>query len=93
MSKQSDVTIELSGEKFEIKVAQGETILEVCLREDINAPYSCMSGSCTACLADTLSGTVEMEYADALTEDELKAGKILTCQAKPTSEKVHIKYP
>ncbi|MGE3972947.1 MAG: 2Fe-2S iron-sulfur cluster-binding protein [Bdellovibrionales bacterium] len=93
MSKMSEVTIELNGQKKTLSVGKDETILDVCLKEDVNAPYSCMSGSCTACLAELISGTVEMDYADALTEDELKEGKILTCQAKPTSDKVEIKYP
>lgn len=89
----AEVTIELNGEKTNVSVGKDETILDVCLKEDINAPYSCMAGSCTACMAELISGTIEMEYADALTEAELKAGKILTCQAKPTSDKVEIRYP
>lgn len=89
----AEVTIHLDGEKYVLQCDKDESILEAALREDINAPYSCMAGSCTACMAQLKEGNVEMEYCDALTEDEIKAGKVLTCQAKPRTDKVEVEYP
>lgn len=89
----AEVTILLDGSKYVLQCDKDETILDAALREDINAPYSCMAGSCTACMAQMTEGKVEMEYSDALTEDEVKAGKVLTCQAKPRTDKVQVEYP
>jgi len=93
MSQLTEVTLKLNGETNVIGCDRQESILDAALREGLNAPYSCMSGSCTACMAQLKSGTVHMEYADALTDEERAEGKILTCQAKPTSDKVEIEYP
>ncbi len=87
------LTIELYGDKHVLDCEEGETILDTALRNNIDAPYACMSGTCNSCQAKTLSGSVEMDGAEALTEDEIATGEILTCCARPTSESLHIKYP
>lgn len=89
----STLTIELYGEKHVLETQENETILDTALRNNIDAPYACMSGTCNSCQATTIKGTVSLENADALSDDEIAAGEILTCCAKPTSEFVHIKYP
>ena len=89
----STLIIELYGEKHELEAEDGETILDTALRNNIDAPYACMSGTCNSCQAKTLEGTAEMEGAEALTDDEIDEGEILTCCARPTSEVLHIKYP
>lgn len=85
--------IELYGEKHELETEQDETILDTALRHNVDAPYACMSGTCNSCQAKTIEGEVEMEDADALTEDEISDGEVLTCCAKPTTETLHVKYP
>ncbi len=87
------LTIELYGDKHTLDVNEGETILDAALRENIDAPYACMSGTCNSCQARIITGTVEMDGAEALTEDEIAAGEVLTCCTKPTSETLQIKYP
>ena len=88
-----EVTIHLDGQKYILQCDKDESILGAALREDINAPYSCMAGSCTACLAQLKVGKVDMEFSDALTEEEKQEGKILTCQAKPRADKIEVEYP
>ncbi|MBY0314487.1 MAG: 2Fe-2S iron-sulfur cluster binding domain-containing protein [Bdellovibrionales bacterium] len=87
------LTIELYGEKQVIDMEEGETVLDAALRSNVDAPYACMSGTCNSCQAHVVSGTVEMDGADALTEDEIASGEVLTCCTKATSESLHIKYP
>jgi ferredoxin len=87
------ITYELYGEKHELEAEDGETILDTALRNNIDAPYACMSGTCNSCQAKVLEGSAEMEGAEALTEDEIDDGEILTCCARPTSEVLHIRYP
>ncbi len=88
----SKIEVVLEGTDYIIEQAQSETILDSLIEKDIEAPYSCMSGSCSSCVAQLDSGTVEMEQCYALDQDEIDAGLILTCQAKPTSTSVSISY-
>lgn len=88
-----EVTIELYGDVFEFEVEDDESILDAALRNNIDAPYACMSGTCNSCQAKIIEGEVNMEDADALSEDEIEAGEILTCCSKPTSDTLKIKYP
>jgi len=88
-----EVTLELYGDVHIFEIESDESILDGALRNNIDAPYACMSGTCNSCQAKVLAGEVKMEDADALTDDEIKDGEILTCCAYPTSEKIKIKYP
>ncbi len=88
-----EVTIELYGDVFEFEIEDDESILDAALRNDIDAPYACMSGTCNSCQATVVEGNVEMEDAEALTDDEIESGEILTCCARPTTEKIKVRYP
>lgn len=87
------VTIELYGDVHTFDIEDDESILDGALRNGIDAPYACMSGTCNSCQAKVSEGTVAMEGADALTDDEIASGEILTCVARPTSETLKVKYP
>ena len=86
------VTMKLDGRVHNFEIKDGETVLEAALRTGIDAPYGCMAGTCNACQAHLNKGTVEMEYCDALSEAEVAAGEILTCQAKPTAAELELQY-
>ncbi len=75
-----------------IEISEEESILEAGLREGLDLPYSCMSGICTACMAQKLEGEVEMDGAEAIDEEDIKAGKILTCCSYVKSESVKVNY-
>ena len=88
-----DMEVQIEDESNKLTVEPGETLLEAALQAGLNAPYSCMAGVCTTCKAQLLSGEVMMENNDALTDEEIASGEILTCQAKPIScQKLKIKY-
>ena len=67
-------------------------ILENVQASGLPAPFACKSGVCTTCRAKILSGTVEMNQNYGLSESEVAAGYVLTCQAIPTSEEVALSY-
>lgn len=88
-----EVTIELYGDVFTFEMEDDESILDGALRNNIDAPYACMSGTCNSCQASVLEGEVRMEDADALTEEEIEAGEVLTCCTFPTTDKLKVRYP
>ena len=58
MSEFRTVKISMDGENIDLKVKKSETILDAALENDIDLPYSCQSGVCTACMAHLSSGKV-----------------------------------
>ena len=87
------VTIELYGDLFDLEIEDDESILDAALRNNIDAPYACMSGTCHSCQATVLEGEVVMEDAEALSEDEINEGQILTCCSRPKTHILKVKYP
>ena len=76
----------------EVKCDRNKTILENLLEGGVSAPYSCMSGSCMACLGKVTKGRVYMEEHFILAHENIQAGECLTCQAYPASKEVEITY-
>lgn len=88
--KEQTVTIQYEGNDYTVVVKPHETILDAALRDDIDLPYSCQAGMCTACLGKCTSGKVMMDEEDGLTDNEIKQGYILTCVAHPKTAGVVI---
>ncbi|MFZ0664268.1 MAG: ferredoxin--NADP reductase [Acidimicrobiales bacterium] len=86
------VTIELDGRTESVDHHPGTTILQTARQIGMAPPFSCESGSCATCMAKVTVGTATMYVNNALTEDEVKAGWVLTCQALPTTPSVHVVY-
>ncbi len=85
-----EVTVLYEGAEYKFAVAPHQTILEAALDLDIDLPYSCQAGMCTACLGKCTSGTVKLDEEDGLSDSELKAGYVLTCVAHPVGRDVVI---
>ena len=90
MSKPSKIKILLDGDSHTFEMNTDETILDVAIDNDIDMPYSCQSGVCTACQGRLLNGSVEMDVSDGLSEEEIDDGYILCCQSHPSSDTVEI---
>ena len=88
----SKVEITYDGTRYEVDVNSDETILNAALDANVDPPFACMVGACTTCRAKVNEGSVTMDDSEALTEKELEAGYILTCQSHPTSPVVKINY-
>jgi ring-1,2-phenylacetyl-CoA epoxidase subunit PaaE len=84
------VKITYDGQEYEFPVKPDETILEAAIARDIDLPYSCQSGLCTACMGRCTSGKVKMTEDDCLTTQEIKDGWVLTCVTHPISDNVAI---
>lgn len=84
------VTVLVDGEEHSFEVKPEETILEAGLDQDIDMPFSCQSGLCTACRGKCVSGKVELDESEGLSEAELEEGYVLTCVGHPTTPDVKI---
>jgi ring-1,2-phenylacetyl-CoA epoxidase subunit PaaE len=82
----------IDGKRREVPVADGEAILDAALRAGLDLPFACKGGMCSTCRAKLVEGTAEMELNYSLEPWELKAGFVLTCQARPTSDRVVVDY-
>ena len=87
-----EITVLLDDEETSFEMDSKTTILTAALKEDLDAPYSCQGGICSSCLAKVTEGSATMTKNTILSEDEIKDGLILTCQAHPTSHKISIDY-
>ena len=85
-----EVTIHYEGETHTFTVEPESTILETALALDIDLPYSCQSGLCTACMGKCTSGRMKLDEEDSLAEEDLKAGYVLTCVGHPLTSDVVI---
>jgi len=90
--EKAHIKVHLNGKMHALEIPGNKKILDSLMDAGLDAPYSCCSGACSTCMAKIIQGTVHMESALALEEDEIKAGYILTCQSRPTSEELEIKY-
>ena len=86
------VTIELDGRTDTVEHRAGTTILQTARQMGMSPPFSCESGSCATCMGKLLEGTVAMKCNNALDDDEVAEGWILTCQSVPTSATISVRY-
>lgn len=71
-----------------VKVGNYETVMDAAYKARINIPADCRDGACGTCKAFCDSGSFDPGdfIDDAMTEDELEKGYLLTCQAVPESD-------
>lgn len=86
------VQVTLDGTTTELTTHGDESLLEAALGNGLDAPYSCTGGACGSCQATLLGGTVHMEQNYTLTDNDIARGQILTCQSRPTSDRIHLSY-
>ena len=70
----------------------GGNILDSAREAGMPAPFACKAGVCATCRARVVSGKVEMAARYGLTDEEVAAGYVLTCQSVPVGEGVAVDY-
>ena len=66
-----------------------ETVADAAYRQGINIPLDCRDGACGTCKCKAESGRYELGenfIEDALSEDEIAEGYVLTCQMRAESD-------
>ena len=72
--------------------ADGDTILDAAMENDVDVPFSCKGAVCCTCKAKVVSGKVNMDANYALSDQEVEDGFVLACQAHPASSKVIVDF-
>ena len=72
--------------------AEAGNILDSARLAGMPAPYACKAGVCATCRARVTKGEVEMAARYGLSDDEIAAGYVLTCQSVPKGEGVSVDY-
>lgn len=88
----SQVEVVLDGRRTTVAVPAGATVLEASQRVRADLPFACRGGVCGTCRARLVEGEVEMARNYALSEEELAAGFVLTCQARPAAGRVTVDF-
>lgn len=86
------LSVQLDGKAHELRMHAHERVLDVALAAGLDLPYSCKGGVCCTCRAKVLEGEVAMEKNFTLEDWEVKKGFVLSCQARPLSERVSVSY-
>jgi ring-1,2-phenylacetyl-CoA epoxidase subunit PaaE len=82
----------IDGKRREVPVAEDEAILDAALRAGVDLPFACKGGMCSTCRARLVEGEARMEVNYSLEPWELEKGFILTCQARPVTDRVVVDY-
>jgi len=78
------VTLRMDGDVWQFDMPHGETVLDAAHDAGLDVPFSCKGGVCATCRCKVTEGVVEMENNYSLDDDEVEAGFVLSCQARPT---------
>jgi ferredoxin-NADP reductase len=86
------ITITLDGKKTTTAHVPGITLLEHARRAGLRPPSSCEAGNCATCMGHLEAGEVKMRVNNALDDDEVADGYVLTCQSVPVTPDVTVTY-
>jgi ring-1,2-phenylacetyl-CoA epoxidase subunit PaaE len=85
--------VTLDGRKRRVQFdAAAGNILDSARAAGLPAPFACKAGVCATCRARVISGDVQMAARYGLSDTEVAAGYVLTCQSVPRNEGVELDY-
>ena len=73
-------------------LAEAGNILDSARMAGLPAPFACKAGVCATCRARVVKGSVEMAARYGLTDEEVAAGYVLTCQSVPRGDGLELDY-
>jgi len=89
----ASMLVTLDGRKRRVAFdAAAGNILDSARKAGLPAPFACKAGVCATCRAKVVSGEVEMAARYGLTDEEVAAGYVLTCQSVPKGSGVELDY-
>lgn len=85
------VSVTLDGRTRKVAF-DGKNILDSAREAGLPAPFACKAGVCATCRARVTAGKVEMAARYGLSDEEVAAGYVLTCQSVPVGSGVKVDY-
>ena len=85
------LSVTLDGRTRKVEFTEAN-ILDSAREAGLPAPFACKAGVCATCRAKVTKGKVEMAARYGLTDEEIDAGYVLTCQSVPVGEGVAVDY-
>ena len=86
------LTLLIDGKSHQLAMRRDQKVLDVALAVGLDAPFSCRDGVCCTCRAKVLDGEVTMDKNFSLESDEMAQGFVLSCQARPTTDRLTVSY-
>ena len=86
------LTVLIDGKPHEMSMGRDQHVLDVALSAGLDLPYSCKAGVCCTCRAKVLEGEVTMDKNYTLEQDEMAQGFVLSCQSRPTTDRLTVSY-
>jgi ring-1,2-phenylacetyl-CoA epoxidase subunit PaaE len=86
------LTVVLDGKPHELKMSPDQHVLDVAMAGGLDLPFSCKGGVCATCRCKVMEGSVTMDKNFGLEPWETEKGFVLSCQARPTSDRVVVSY-
>jgi ring-1,2-phenylacetyl-CoA epoxidase subunit PaaE len=83
--------VTLDGRTRRVPFSQSN-ILDSARVAGLPAPFACKAGVCATCRARVTGGKVEMAARYGLSDEEIAAGYVLTCQSVPVGDGVAVDY-
>jgi ring-1,2-phenylacetyl-CoA epoxidase subunit PaaE len=87
-----ELTVVLDGKPHALRMGKDQRVLDVALNAGLDLPWSCKGGVCCTCRAKIMEGAVSMDKNFTLEPWETEQGFVLSCQARPTTNKVVVSY-
>ena len=91
-SGEVQLTVVLDSKPYDMPMNRDEKILDIALAMGLDLPYSCKGGVCCTCRCKVTQGSTVMDKNFTLEKPEVDAGFVLSCQARPTSDKVVVSF-
>src|SRR5574343_146448 len=86
------LTVVLDGKPYDMPMNRNEKILDIALAMGLDLPYSCKGGVCCTCRCKVTQGSTEMDKNFTHEKPEVDQGFVLSCQARPTSDRVVVSF-
>jgi len=86
------LTVVVDGKPHQLWMNKDEHVLDVALNAGLDLPWSCKGGVCCTCRAKVMDGAVTMDKNFTLEPWETEKGFVLSCQARPTTDKLVVSY-
>jgi ring-1,2-phenylacetyl-CoA epoxidase subunit PaaE len=91
-SGEVQLTVVLDGKAYDMPMNSDEKILDIALAMGLDLPYSCKGGVCCTCRCKVMQGETVMDKNFTLEQQEVAAGFVLSCQARPTTAQVVVSF-